>query len=405
MFPKEFLWGAATSSHQVEGANTNNDWWYCEQQGKFIEPSGKACNHYELFEDDFNLASELSHNAHRFSIEWSRVEPEENKFSEKEIAHYKKVIDALLKRNIEPIVTLHHFTNPLWLFKKGGWLNKYIATYFEKYTEKIVSSLGGSVKYWITINEPMVYVHASYITGAWPAGEKSLLKANRVKDNLIIAHKKAYDKIHQIYKNMNYDKPMVSIAKQFQLFQACPNNFSLLNKTAALLRNKFFNFDFMDQIKNHLDFIGLNYYTRNFVKFSLPNIKECFGTHCNTMHNHAANKNSLGWEIYPEGIIESLRALKKFNLPILITENGICTQDDNQRWDFIFQHLKQIEKALNLDIPVIGYLYWSLIDNFEWDKGFSPRFGLAEIDYSSLKRTARESTRKYANFIKSQGEN
>lgn len=399
MFPKKFLWGAATSAHQVEGLNVNNDWWYCEQKKRFIEPSGKASNHYELFLEDFDLAAELGHNAHRFSIEWSRIEPEENKFNQTEIDHYQKIIDALLKRNIEPIVTLHHFTNPLWISERNGWLNNATVHYFERFTEKIAESFAGKVKYWLTINEPMVYVHASYITGAWPAGQKSIIKANKVTKNLILAHKKAYDKIHEIFNKKGYDQPMVSIAKNFPIFHPCPYGSKIFNKTAVFLRNKFFNFDFLEQIRNHMDFIGLNYYTRHFVRFSLTNINECFGQHCDEIHSHAKNKNSLGWEIYPQGILEALIALKKFNLPILVTENGICTKDDNQRGNFIIDHIKKIEEALNLNIPVLGYLYWSLIDNFEWDKGFGPRFGLIGIDYTNFKRNVRESAKKYREFI------
>ncbi|MFH1656005.1 MAG: glycoside hydrolase family 1 protein [Candidatus Omnitrophota bacterium] len=399
MFPKKFFWGSATSAHQVEGENINNDWWQWEQGKKSIEPSGKACNHYELFREDFDLASNLNHNAHRFSIEWSRIEPAEGRFNQAEIEHYRSVINALLERKIEPIVTLHHFTIPSWLFNKGGWLNKDIVKYFERYIEKVVESFSQKVKYWITINEPMVLVHASYLTGVWPAGEKSLIKSSKVTKNLISAHKKAYEKIHEIYKNKNLGQPMISITKHFHLFHPCPYGIKLLNKFSTFLRNRFFNLYFLDKIKSHMDFIGLNYYTRDLVSFTVLNINELFGRDCTHIHNHLGMRNSLKWEIYPEGLFEVLTILKKFNIPIMITENGICTHDDNQRWNFIKEHIQQIKKALNKGIPIIGYLYWSLLDNFEWREGFAPRFGLINVDYSNFKRTVRESAREFGKFI------
>ncbi|MBM3252188.1 MAG: glycoside hydrolase family 1 protein [Candidatus Omnitrophica bacterium] len=402
MFPKKFLWGAATSAHQVEGQNKNNDWWSWEQENPSLESSGRACNHYEMFKQDFDLAVSLNHNAHRFSIEWSRIEPEEGKFDEKEIAHYQNVIDALLERKIEPIITLHHFTNPVWISNKTGWLNNDTAKYFQRYAEKVADSLGRKVKYWITINEPMVFVHASYLAGNWPPQDKSLIESYKVMKNLIIAHKLAYEKIHQVFKNKNLGQPMVSIAQHFHLFHPCPYGIKFLNRFPAYLRNKLFNIYFLDKIRKHLDFIGVNYYTRDFVSFNLLNFREMFGYDCNRIHSHQERINSLNWEIYPEGLLEILDMLRKFDLPLMITENGICTQDDSERWNFIKEHIKQIEKALNAGIPVIGYLYWSLLDNFEWKDGFAPRFGLIEVDYSNFKRIIKDSAREFAKFIKSQ---
>jgi beta-glucosidase len=401
MFPKNFLWGTSTSAYQVEGQNQNNDWWYWERKRSKKE-CGKACNHYELFEKDFDLAAQLGHNAHRFSIEWSRIEPKENQFDQNEIKHYHRVLNALLERKIEPIVTLHHFTNPKWIFDKGGWLNKDTVNYFLRYAEKVVSLLGEKVKYWITINEPMVLVHSSYIIGIWPAEQKSLIKAWKVTSNLISAHKKTYQKIHEIYRDKNYTHPLVSIAKHFHLFLPCNYGIRPLNNLAIFLRNRSFNFYILEQIRNFMDFIGLNYYTRDYAEFNFLNIKELFGKDCTHLHHHTKKMNSIGWNIDPKGILEVLKILKKFNLPILITENGICTEDDNQRWSFIYEHIEQIKKALDLNIPVIGYLYWSLIDNFEWEKGFSPRFGLIEVDYSNFNRKIRKSAKKFAEFIKSQ---
>ncbi|MDD4894830.1 MAG: glycoside hydrolase family 1 protein, partial [Candidatus Omnitrophica bacterium] len=363
------------------------------------ERSGEACRHYELYEQDFDLAKNLNHNAHRLSIEWSRIEPEEGKFSEKEIKHYIDVILSLRARNIEPMVTLHHFTNPIWLSKMGGWVNRRSAGYFSRYCDFVVRSLAKHVRYWITINEPNVYLYHSYVIGVWPPQAKSYLKAKRAEDNLVSAHIKAYHLIHKIYKELSLPAPSVGIAQSVQAFVCCTQ--SLKNRFAAYLRHKWYNLGFLDRVKGPktMDFIGVNYYSRQLVDlrgwwFSNLAMDVCRDNH------YPVKKNSLGWDIYPEGLYELLLKLNRYNLPIIITENGICTLDDNQRWEFIYAHLKNIHLAINKGVNVVGYLYWSLLDNFEWDKGFAPRFGLIDIDYKTYKRTVRESAKKFAQVCK-----
>src|SRR3989338_4203989 len=161
-FPDHFLWGSATSSHQVEGDNVYNDWWDWEQKGRVLERSGKACDHWNRFREDFKLAQSLGHNAHRFSIEWSRIEPKEGEFNQEALRHYQEVIDAVRLNGLEPIVTLHHFTLPLWLAKEGGWLSKRAPEFFARYSGKVFESLRGHVRYWMTINEPEIYIFKSY---------------------------------------------------------------------------------------------------------------------------------------------------------------------------------------------------------------------------------------------------
>ena len=190
-FPKNFMWGATTAAHQVEGNNTNSDWWEWEQAGGGTEPSGAACQHYELYEKDFDLVQSLHHTAHRLSIEWSRIEPSEGSFSTDALSHYRKVIVALRKRDIEPIVTLHHFTNPLWFTQKGGWQNRRAHIYFVKYVERVVNDVGHLVHYWITINEPYIYSYYSYLCGDWPPEKKSFSQAMQVAHNLLKAHSAA----------------------------------------------------------------------------------------------------------------------------------------------------------------------------------------------------------------------
>lgn len=399
-FPKDFFWGAAASAYQVEGNNLNCDWWEWEKKVGLKEPSGFACRHYDLYQEDFDLAKGLGHNALRLSIEWSRIEPEEGKFSTKEIGHYIDVIDSLRKRNLEPIVTLHHFTNPLWFARLGGWLNKKAADYFLRYVQKAVDSLCDKVKYWVTINEPMVYMHHAYILGAWPPQEKSFFKARIVKENLLWAHIRSYKLIHEIYAKRNLGLPSVSLAKNLMVFAPCSP--TLKNRFAVYLRDRQFNFEFIERLiqAKSLDFIGINYYTRNLVDIENWNFSSLILDTCKKDHS-SLEKNCLGWDIHPEGLYNLLLRLKRYILPVFILENGTCTEDDNIRWNFIYEHLKNIHQAMEEGVGVLGYIYWSLTDNFEWDKGFKPHFGLIKVDYDTYKRTVRESAKKFALVCKS----
>ncbi|MFC1700991.1 family 1 glycosylhydrolase [Patescibacteria group bacterium] len=237
-FPKNFLWGAASSAHQVEG-NNFNDWtewekknakrlakkakkyyqkWQKEQFQEMLKKenyiSGRACDHYNRYEKDFDIAKSLNHNAHRFSIEWSRIEPEQGKFNQQEIEHYRKVILALKRRGIEPFVTLWHWTNPVWFSEKGGFEKHRNIKYFVNYAEKMVKELGKDVKFWITINEPNIYVSNSYLKGVWFPQKRNIFKYRKVLFNLIKAHKLSYD----IIKN-NFSKAKVGIAKNNIYFE------------------------------------------------------------------------------------------------------------------------------------------------------------------------------------------
>lgn len=394
-FPKDFFWGAATSAFQVEGDNINSDWWEWEKKVGLKETSGLACRHYEFYREDFDLARELNHNSLRLSIEWSRIEPEEGNFVEKELAHYIDVIISLRQRNLEPIVTLHHFTNPAWFAQLGGWQNKKAPFYFLRYVNRIAEALCDKVKYWVTINEPLVYVYHAYILGVWPPQKTSFLAARQVENNFAVTHIKAYQLIHDIYKKRNLNSPLVSIAKNTQAFLPCRP--ILKDKFATYLRERWFNFKFLERLirRKTLDFIGINYYARQLVEVKNWGIRHLLLDVCKNNH-HPLKKNSMGWDIYPEGLYNLLLNLKKYNLPVFILENGICSEDDNLRWDYICEHLKNIHLAMEEGVEVLGYIYWSLIDNYEWDKGFSQRFGLIDVDFATYKRTVRESAKKFA---------
>lgn len=402
-FPEGFLWGASTSAHQVEGNNLNSDWWHWEQNGHGRGPSGAATNHYSLYEADFDLAGRLNHNSHRFSLEWSRVEPLQNQFSPEGIGHYKQVVAALKARGIEPVVTLHHFTNPTWFSREGGWLNPEAARIFCRYARRMVEELSEDVKFWITINEPVVLCYFGYVKGIWPPGARSLREARQALANLLSAHLEAYRIVHDVYREKYLDSPMVSIAQNIQLFHPCARSFRLMNKFAVYLRDINVNYGPVDFLakKKSLDFIGVNYYGRQFLRFAPFSASGLFAEECLCPeHSSRAMRNSLGWEIYPKGMLEVLLKMKKYRLPVIITENGVCTQDDNLRWYYISEHLKSVSEALLYDVDVRGYLYWSLLDNFEWHEGFVPRFGLVEVDYANFQRRIRKSAEKFAQVCK-----
>lgn len=397
-FPKNFYWGAATASHQVEGGN-HNDWSEWEKSEKRIEflrsngliekyglenfVSGKAADHYNRFREDFKLAKELGHNATRFSIEWSRIEPKEGDFDEKEIEHYKQVIASLKELGIEPFVSIWHWPIPLWLKNKGGWQYNKICDYFVRYTEKISSSFGKDVKFWITINEPEIYTSDSYFNGIRPPQKKNLFAYLRVLYNLIKAHKKAY----KIIKKANPESK-IGIAKNNIYFEAYKNRF--VNKILKKFIDWWWNFYFLNQIKNYQDFIGLNHYSRNLINYGFNK-------------NENKRVSDMGWELYPEAIYFVLKDLKKFNKPIYITENGLADAKDQKRSWFIFESLKNVYRAMEEGVDVRGYLHWSLMDNFEWDKGFWPRFGLLEIDYKSSERKIRPSAKFYRDICVTNG--
>lgn len=409
MIDPQFLWGAATSSHQIEGHNHLNDWWDWEQQGKVKEKSDAACNHHELYADDIALVSKLGHNAHRFSLEWSRLEPREGEWDEAAFDHYEDVFRHLAARQITPVVTLHHFTNPTWFTKKGGWLSPETAYYFGRYTQKVVERFSPYVKFWITINEPLIFLYFSYLEGTWPPGLKSFPASMVVFENLLLAHIESYTVIHDFYR-LKLQKPVhVSIAKHLGCFTPS-NPHSVMDNLSVWLRNWFFNDLFLNALQTGylffpgvfskqlprqqtLDFIGVNYYQRDFIEFGGFSLLAAIGQSASKeKHKHEIGEiNTMGWEIYPQGLYQVLMRLKKYKLPVMITENGTCTQDDDQRSRYIRTHLAALKQASDEGMNVWGYFYWSLMDNFEWAHGFDPRFGIVEVDYITQKRTVRKS--------------
>jgi len=378
-FPDNFLWGAATSAHQVEGDNINSDWWVAERERRVPHKSGKACNSYHMYEADFDLAASMNNNAHRLSIEWARIEPVEGKFNNGEIEHYRKVLLALKARGLEPFVTLHHFTNPQWFAARGGWKNNKAPEYFERYVRYVTENLGDNAHFWITINEPLIVSSAGYLEGRWPPFRKrDIIGYWRALKNMSQAHKRAY----QIIKAIS-PKSHVGIAKNINYFESQGGLLKPLNKILVKIADYHKNFWFLNAINDYQDFIGLNYY--NHYKVSVTR----------GFYQEGKLRSDFGWEIYPEGIYHTALSLQKFNKPIYITENGISDKNDDKRPWFIRENLLWLHKAIEKGVDVRGYFYWSLLDNFEWSEGFEQKFGLVEVDFDTFKRTPRGSCHTY----------
>jgi beta-glucosidase len=411
-FPPGFLWGAATASHQVEGNNTNSDWWAWEQSGRVAEPSGDAADHFRRFHGDFDLAREMGHNAHRFSLEWSRIETADGQWSAEGLRHYREVLEALRERGMEPVVTVFHYTLPNWLARQGGLEHPEFERYFERFVSRVVAEYGDLVRWWITFNEPVVQVFKGWILGQWPPGRsQDFPAAIRVMRTMLRSHVKAYHAIHE-----RRPDAMVSVAKHALALTPC-NPRSRLDRLSVRAREYLFNHLFLDALHSGalrvpgllwerlpqahtLDFIGLNYYTRDFVKNTGLSLPGLVGNICTLEHHgHIGKRNELGWEVYPEGLAHFLKAYTRYRLPILITENGLPTNRDDDRWTFMFLHLWQVARAVNEGVPVVGYMHWSLLDNYEWADGFKARFGMIEVDYATQRRTIRESARKLAAVI------
>jgi len=402
----DFLWGTSTSSHQVEGGNKFNDWWRWEQTGRVKEPSNQACDHWNRFREDFEIAAKLGHTAHRFSIEWSRLEPENNVWDEDAFRHYEEVLKELQARGIEPFVTLHHFTNPQWFSDLGGWHNPRCIPFFRRYTPKVVQAFGKYVKYWITINEPLVLLHYGYLDGKWPPGLRDFDKALQAFRYLLHSHVASYEVIHTYYREQGYEPPRVSVAKHMS-YMVPYHDTSFADHLSVSLRNHFFNHLFIqaahtgflffpgvfcEPLARHgtLDYIALNYYMRHIIKFGgTPGLMGLLGEMRDD--TKTLEQNFLGWEICSEGLLDLFRQLKRYRLPIIVTENGICTDDDTQRIRYIESHLKVVKAARDEGIAVGGYLHWSLLDNFEWAEGYGPHFGIVEVDYTNFQRKIRSS--------------
>ncbi len=410
-FPSDFLWGTATSSHQVEGNNKNNDWWQWEQgEGHILagDKSGLACNWWQDGEADLDMAAAMGTNALRISLEWSRIEPEPGAFDNAALDRYRQILQAMIDRGIEPMVCLHHFSNPLWLVEKGDFSSDIVVDYFRRYTAKVVEKLGALIPKWLTINEPMVYIFLRYLDNKFPTpSETGFLGARRAVVNLLRCHAAAYHTIKEVYP-----EAPVSVAKQIRLFEAAQNG-SALDRWWAGRISELFNHSWLKamstgrvqwpaggqtikHLANSFDFVGINYYTRSFVRFPPQKgiVEEDWGPEA------LVSDGNYG-EVYAYGLYRAIRQTLPYNKPIYITENGLPDKEDRLRPAFILDHLRQIWQALSFCYPVMGYYHWSLVDNFEWERGWTQRFGLMAMDPQNQERTWRQSAHLYREICES----
>lgn len=383
--PKSFLYGAALSSHQVEGNTIYSDWWHEEQQGK-VPKSGQAADHYNRYIEDFALAEQIGLNALRISIEWSRIEPQPGHWNMEAVEHYKKVLMEMKQRGLTRMVTLHHYTLPLWAYDKGGFNNTEIIFAFRRYAEFIAKHLGEEIDLWNTINEPEVYVNMSSLVGVWPPFSRNPIRAHTVFNNLAKAHIEAYRTIKKVLPNAQ-----IGMAKN-NVYNEAAHPHSWLDQKFVQLNNWFTNYWFLDKIKNHIDFIGLNYYFYYSLTASWKKIGHL---------NKKQPKSDMGWRTFPEGIYHVLTALhERYGKPVYITENGIANAREDMRQDFIREHLHWTEKAIDSGVDVRGYFYWALTDTYEWTDAYNVRFGLIEIDFANFKRTVRSSAQVFKELRK-----
>jgi beta-glucosidase len=374
-FPKDFLWGASTSAYQVEGGIENNDWAQAAREGKF-PPAGKACDHYNRFEEDFTLARTLGHNAHRFSIEWARIEPREGEFDAQAIEHYRQVLVSLRQHGLEPFVNLWHYTVPVWFAERGGFEHKDAEKVFARYCSYVVQQLGSEAKFWLTLNEPMVFASGAYLRGKWPPFQRNFFMFMKIQSCLVSAHNQAYDAIKAIAPHTQ-----IGIAKNNMYFAS---DGWWWNDIAKYFMDWFWNERFLNAIDSHQDFIGLNHYF--YKKFG---------------KKEKLPQSDRGWDIFPEAIYHCIMELTKYHKPIYISEHGIADAADTKRGDFITNYLRFVKRAIDEGAPVRGYFHWSLLDNFELEEGFTKKFGLIALDPSTLDRTIRPSAFVYKHIIES----
>lgn len=417
-FSKDFLLGAATAAHQVEGNNVNSDDWVLErmEHTDFTEPSGIACDHYHRYEEDIRLLAEAGLNAYRFSIEWARIEPEEGSFNTAEIEHYRDVLRCCKQYGVAPIVTLHHFTSPVWLIRKGGWEAESTVEDFRRYCLYVVEQLGGDMRYVCTINEANMGLQIAAVSRrimaqmrqntaakaaesgvqvgmnfekimaqrAAAAQEKEALfgtkepqvfvgQRTEAGDALVMrAHAAARDAIKAACPHLK-----VGLTLSLHDIQVCPGGEARAAK------------EWEEEFRHYLpiiindDFLGVQNYTRSLIgpEGQLPN-------------PDGAEVTQMGYEFYPQGLEHVLRKVARdFKGELLVTENGIATGNDSRRCAFIEQALAGVQSCIADGLPVKGYCYWSLLDNFEWQKGYSMTFGLIAVDRETQARHPKESLR------------
>lgn len=416
-FPQGFLWGAATAAHQVEGNNRNNDWWQWEKQpGKIADGtrSGKACDWWGgRAEEDLRRAAAMGHTAHRMSLEWSRLEPTQGKWDDAAFERYRTIIKAAADLGLTPLVTIYHFTLPQWAAEKGGWLNKDMYGFFGRFAAECILRLGDLVTWWATMNEPMVLTYMAYIGKRWTPGLGSIAAGRTAIANLLRAHHSAYVLGKAIQPNAQ-----IGIVHNAPIFDPASNG--RLDRTIAAAQDYIINRVVLDSLDageivapiavnnaklvggpRAFDWMGLNYYGQNVVKFDVRHAGELFGRF---VQDSVRSEAGTDWgAIYPEGLTRGLRRLAKFGKPLFVTENGLYDNTDTRRPTYMLRHIKATHDAIAEGIDVRGYTFWSLVDNFEWAEGWGTHFGLLALNRETQERTPRHSASVYEQVVRANG--
>lgn len=425
MFAKGFLLGAATAAHQVEGNNIHSDYWAMEhmRSGSFAEPSGDAVDHYNRYEEDIKLLSSAGLNAYRFSIEWARIEPQEGVIDEKEMEHYRNVIHCCKEHGVTPIVTLHHFTSPKWLISKGGWEAEATVEDFKRYCVYIAQELGSEMEYICTINEANMGLQLAAIAKRYmkqmllPKKKKETYGQAQVGINLkqMLANQKiaaaenmdvfGVDKLHTFVSQRSAEGDLLVMrahcAARDAMKTICPHlkiglSLSLHDIQAVRGGEKKAAKEWHEEFKHYLpyikddDFLGVQNYTRSqigrFGQLPMP---------------EGAELTQMNYVFYPEALENVIRRVaREFKGDLIVTENGVATADDTRRVEFIRRAVTGVNNCIADGIPVKGYCYWSLLDNFEWQKGYSMTFGLIAVDRSTQKRSIKPSLAYLGSYMK-----
>jgi beta-glucosidase len=417
-FPQGFLWGCATAAHQVEGGNTN-DWWRWEQTPGHIhenQRSGGACEWWQgRYEEDFDRAAAMNNNAQRISVEWSRVEPEPGRWDDYALEKYRAMLQALRARGMTPMVTLHHFTNPLWVADDDGWAWEGTPARFATFARKVVSALGDLCSLWCTINEPMIYVTLHYLFGERPPGLKNRGTAYRVFVNMVRGHTLAYHAIKEV-------QPTAQVGFANHNVHLRPRWGWLLNRLAVSIVDSFVNRAFMSALhtgvaampgggrthipnaKGALDWVGLQYYQAFDVGFNLFRPLSLFVEQVKPTDIPTGPKAWGG--LIPGAIFNEIaNTYKLLGKPIYVTEAGVPDPTDTLRMGYLIETVRAMWKAVNFNYPVKGFFHWSLLDNFEWTEGFDPRFnfGLYQTNFETQERTPRRSAKLYGEICAANG--
>ncbi len=378
-FPGGFTWGTATAAHQIEGGNVNNDWWAFEHASDTVcsEPSGDACDSWDRWEEDADLVAGLGLDNYRFSVEWSRIEPADGEFSHAALAHYRRLCEGLRARGIDPVVTFHHFTTPRWLTAEGGWESGVAVERFARFCSVAAAALADVMSRACTINEPNIVATMGWHAGLFPPGKTDVGLSRQVARHFVDAHRAAVEIIRSAAPGVPVGLTLAMT--DYQLTQGGEAKLESIRHHAEDV--------FLDATKGD-DFLGVQTYTRQLI-----------GPQGWAGYEEGVPVLDMGYEFYPAALGNCLRRAWSYTdgaVPLLVTENGIGTTDDDQRIDYVRQALSGVLDAIDEGIDVRGYTYWSLLDNFEWALGYRPRFGIVSVDRSTFARTPKPSAAWFA---------